>query len=106
MENNTVQFPASLLGADRRWTERELATEVGVYHKTVLHILPNILGYRKLAVRWITHKISEVQQWHRYAVAQALLDRYRGEGGDFLGLSWTFLDETWARLYEPNLKRQ
>ena len=39
MENNTVQLLTSLLDADRRWIARELAAEVGVCHKTVLHIL-------------------------------------------------------------------
>ena len=75
VENNTVQFLASLLDADCRWTARELAAEVRVYHETVLHIL----GYRKLAARWIPHEISEVQQWHCYAVAQALLDVPKGK---------------------------
>ena len=37
VENNSVQLLASLLDADRRWTVRDLAAEVGVCHKTVLH---------------------------------------------------------------------
>ena len=68
MENNTVQLLASMY-ADRPWTACELAEEVGVYHKTVLYILHDILGDRKLAARWMPHEISEVQQWHRYVVA-------------------------------------
>ena len=94
-----------MVDADRRLAERELAEEVWVCHKTVLHILHDILGYRKLAARWILHEISEVQQWHRYAVAQVLLDRYQMEGDDFLG--WIVAkDETWGCLYQPNLKRE
>ena len=46
VENNTVHLLASLLRADRRCTARELAADVGVSHKTVLHILREILGYR------------------------------------------------------------
>ena len=65
MENNIVQRLASLLDADRRWTARELAPEVRVRHKTVLQILHNILGYRKLAARWMPREISAVQKWHR-----------------------------------------
>ena len=105
VEKNTVHLLASLLGADPLWTARELAAEDGVCHKTVLHILHGILGYRKSAARWIPHEISKVQQWHRFAVWQALLDRYQREGDDFLG--WIVAkDETRARSYEPNLKRQ
>ena len=70
MENNRVQLLPSLLDAVWRWTAHELAAEVGVYHKSV----PHILGYCKLAVLWITYEIFKVQQWHRYAVARALLD--------------------------------
>ena len=55
VENNTIQLLASLLDPDRLWTARELAAEVGVCHKTVLNILYDILGYRKLAARWILH---------------------------------------------------
>ena len=59
---------------------RELAAEVGVCHETVFHIL-DILYYRKLAARY---EISDVQQWHRYAVAQALLNRYQRKDNDYL----------------------
>ena len=79
----------------------ELAAKVGLCHKTVL----SILGYHKLAERWIPHEISEVQQWHRQAVTQALLDRYQREGDDFLGRIVT-VDETWARSYETKIETQ
>ena len=96
MESNRVQLLASLLDADCRWTARELGAEVGVCHKTVLHILHDILGYRKLAALSISYEISEVQQWHRYTVAQALLDRYQREGDYILGRI-VGIDETWPR---------
>ena len=105
VDNHTIELLASLLDVERRWTARELAAEVGVYHKTVLHILHDILGYRKIAAHWVPHTLSEVQQWQRYAIAQDLLNRYQREGDDFLGRIVT-LDETWARSYEPHLKRQ
>ena len=73
-----------------------LAAEVGVCHKTVLHILHDIVCYRKLAARSVPHEISKVQQWHRYTVAQALLDRYEREGDVFLGRI-VVMDKTWAR---------
>jgi len=104
VDNHTFELLASLLDVERRWTARELAAEVGVCHKTVLHILQNILGYRKIAAHWVPHTLSDVQQWQRYATAQDLLNRYQREGDDdFLGRIVT-LDETWARSYEPHLK--
>ena len=73
--------------------------------QSMLHVLHVILGYCKIAARWIPYEISEVQQWHRYAVTQTLLDRYQREGGDFLGRV-VAMDVTWSRSYEPNLERQ
>ncbi|PNF18472.1 hypothetical protein B7P43_G08996 [Cryptotermes secundus] len=105
VDNQTIQLLASLLDVDRRWTAWELAAEVGVCHKTVLHILHDILVYRKIAARWVPNTISEVQQWQRYAIARDLLDQYQKEGDDFLGRTVT-LDESWARSYGPHLKRQ
>ena len=46
-----------------------------------------------------------MQQWHRYAVANALLDQYQMERDYFLG-QIIAMDETWAHSYEPNLKLQ
>ena len=39
-----------------------VAAEVGVCHKTMLHILHDILGYHKIAAHWVPHTLSEVQQ--------------------------------------------
>ena len=58
VEKNTVQLFASMLDADRRWTARQWAEEMGVCQKTMLHILHDILGYRKVAARCIPHGIS------------------------------------------------
>ncbi|PNF24658.1 hypothetical protein B7P43_G18050 [Cryptotermes secundus] len=84
VDNHTIQLLASLLDVDRQWTALELAAEVGVCHKTVLHSLHDILGYCKIAARWVLHTLSEVQQWQRCPIAQDLLDRYQREGDDFL----------------------
>ena len=94
-KKKTFQLLATLLDCDRRWTAREIAAEVGVCHKTLLHIVHDILGYHKLAVLWIPHEISEVQQWHRCTIAQALLDRYQSDGSDFLERIIA-MDGTWA----------
>ena len=71
VENNTVQLLAFLLDTDRvRLTTREVAAEVGVYRKTVVHILHEILGYRKLAcvgypMQFPKCNYSTVMQSHR-----------------------------------------
>ena len=77
VENNTVQL---LLDAERRWTACELVEEVRLCFKTLPHSLHDIVVTAKLQL----HEISKMQQWHRYAIGKALLDRYQREGEDFL----------------------
>ena len=105
MTPHEVQLLVFLLDANCCRTARELAADVEVCHKTMLHILHDILGYCKLTAHWIPYEISKVQHWHCYAAIQALLHRYQREGDDFLGQIVT-MDETWARSYKPNLKCQ
>jgi len=59
MLTTTIELLASLLDVERRWTAWGLAAEVGVCHKTVLHIVHDILGYRKIAAHWVPHALSE-----------------------------------------------
>ena len=87
VDKNTVHLLASPWNSDRRWTANEVAAEVGVCHKTVLHILHDILGYRKLAARWIPHEISEMQQCHP-------MQSHRPRWTDTKGKVTTFLDES------------
>ena len=91
VENNTVQLFASLLDADRRLTVHELAGEVGVCHKTVIHILHNILGYCKLAAHWIPHEM----RCNSDTTMQSRRHHWTGTKGKVV----TFLDESslWTR---------
>ncbi|PNF39245.1 hypothetical protein B7P43_G17337 [Cryptotermes secundus] len=67
---------SALLESDRRHTIRELARETGLAHMTVLHILKERLGMRKIASRWVPHDLTEMQKWQ--AVAD-LFDRWDWE---------------------------
>ena len=53
----------TLLDSDRRHTFRELARETGLAHTTVLHILKECLGMRKIASRRVLHDLTEMQKW-------------------------------------------
>ena len=48
---------------------------------TVLHILKERLGMRKIASRWVPHDLTEMQKWLRYDAARNNLERYEREGG-------------------------
>ena len=60
---------------------------------------------RKICARWVPHSLTEDQRQRRVEISQQLLARYREEGDFFLRRIVT-LDETWARCFEPELKRQ
>ncbi|KAG8225422.1 hypothetical protein J437_LFUL004243 [Ladona fulva] len=79
-----VHTVAALVDIDRSQTIRELAHETGLAHTTVLRILKERLGMRKIASRWVPHELTEMQKWMRYDAAQTHLDRYESEGEAFL----------------------
>ena len=95
----------ALLDSDRSHTIRELARQTGLAHTTVLHILKERLGMRKIASQWVPHDLTEMQKWLRYDAARNHLECYEREGEAFLRHIIT-LDETWAKSYEPQMKRQ
>ncbi|KFM70806.1 Mariner Mos1 transposase, partial [Stegodyphus mimosarum] len=100
-----VQAVAALMDSDCRQTIRQPAGQTGLAPTTVLHILKERLSMRKIASRWVPHQLTEMQKWLRYDAARTHLERYEREGDAFLRRIIT-LDETWARLYQPELKRQ
>ncbi|GBM74918.1 hypothetical protein AVEN_67646-1 [Araneus ventricosus] len=59
----------------------------------------------KIASRWVPHDLTEMQKWLKYNAARNHFERYEREGEAFLRRIIT-LDETWAKSYEPQLKRQ
>ncbi|XP_055942641.1 histone-lysine N-methyltransferase SETMAR-like [Argiope bruennichi] len=83
----------------------ELARQTRFAHTTVLHILKESLGMRKIALRWVPHNWTEMQKWLRYDAARTRLKRYGREGEAFLRHIIT-LDETWARSYQLKLKQK
>ncbi|PSN46608.1 hypothetical protein C0J52_17801, partial [Blattella germanica] len=90
---------------DRRWSLQELATETGIDQATVLTILRHDLHLRKIAAKWVPHALTEQQKWNRYETCRVNLERYEREG-DIMLNRIIAIDETWARAYEPELKRK
>ncbi|GBO09229.1 hypothetical protein AVEN_18492-1 [Araneus ventricosus] len=62
-------------------------------HTTVLHILKECLGMRKIASRWVPHDLTEMQKWLRYKAARSNFQCYEREGKAFLRRTIT-LDDT------------
>ena len=66
-------------------------------------ILLEDLHMRKIAAKWLPHALTEQQKWCRYETSHIHLERYQNEGENLLNNIIT-IDETWVRVYEPELK--
>ncbi|XP_055928043.1 uncharacterized protein LOC129959245 [Argiope bruennichi] len=52
----------ALMNSDRCQTIHELTRQTRFAHTTVLHILKECLGMRKIASRWVPHHLTEIQK--------------------------------------------
>ena len=93
-----------LLYTDRRSQVEEIAQALGISHGSVLTILHDRLGMRKLTACWVPKSLSDEQTATRASVCSALLKRFRSND-DFL-LRLVTVDETWVHYYEPENKAQ
>ena len=81
-----------LVNSDRRIQAEEKAQALGISHGSVLTILHDRLGMRKLTARWVPKSLSDEQMATRASVFSALLKRFRSNY-DFL-LRLVTVDET------------
>ena len=102
-----VENVAKLLNDDRRHSCDEIAHELAISHGSVHGILTERLQMRKIAARWVLHKVvlSESEKHQRVNIARKLLKRY-GEDGDEMLQRIVAINETWIRSFEPELKHQ
>lgn len=104
-DENHVEQVRKLISEDARITCDSVAEHVDISHATAHHIITSILGLRKLAAKFVPHLLTEEQKRNRVITCAAHIRRYRREGQVFLNRI-VAVDETWARCYEPELKRQ
>ena len=83
-----------LVYSDRQIQVEEIAQALGISHGSVLTILHDRLGMRKLTVRWVPKSLSDEQMATKASVCRALLKRFRSKD-DFL-LRVVTVDETWV----------
>ena len=82
----------------------EIGQALGISHGSVLTILHDHLGMRKLTAGWVPKSLSNEQMATRASVCSALLKHFRSKD-DFL-LRLVTVDETWIQYYEPENKVQ
>jgi len=66
-------------------------------------IVTQTLQKRKVAAKWVPHRLSEEQKAARKRVAELL---WRYEAGQQFLIRIVFIDEKWIRNIEPQLKSQ
>ena len=93
-----------LVYSDRQIQVDEIAQALGISHGSILTILHNRLGMRKLTARWVPKSLSHEQMATRASVCSALLKRFRSKDDFLLGL--VTVDETWVHNYVPENKAQ
>ncbi|PNF40606.1 hypothetical protein B7P43_G06749 [Cryptotermes secundus] len=82
--SDEVYALSALRESDRRHTIRELARETGLAHTTVLHILKERLGMRKIASRWVPHDLTEIQKGLLVTTWRAVADLFDRWGWEVL----------------------
>ena len=93
-----------LVYSDWRIQVEEIAQALGISHGSVLTILHDRLGMRKLTARSVPKFLSDEQMATRASVCSALLKRFRSKDNFLLRL--VTVDETWVHYYEPENKAQ
>lgn len=82
---------------------REIAEAVGISTGSVVSILHDCLGLRKLTARWVPRLLTIDQKRERVRTSQQCLDLLNRNRTDFL-LKIVTMDETWIHHYTPESK--
>ena len=81
----------------------DIAYALGISHGSILTILHDRLGMRKLTARWVPKSHSDEQMATRSSVCSTMLKLFRSK---LDCLRRVTIDETWVLYYEPKNKAQ
>jgi len=95
----------AIILTDIRVTTEEIALQLGISQGTAYSLVHDILGFHKVAARWMPRHLTEEHKRNRQHICFSLLEWYNREGDNFLNCIITG-DETWVHHYEPETKRQ
>ena len=99
-----------LVLVDRRLKVREITETVetvGISKDSVGYILHEILGMRKLSVRWVPRLLTPDPKRNRETTSDQCLTLFKRKPKEFLHRYVTIVvDETWIHWYTPETKEQ
>jgi len=105
MDCTSMIIVSTLLEEDLRKSCEEIVHEANMSTVSFFRIVTQTLQKRKVAAKWVPHRLSEEQKAARKRVAVGLLRHYEAEGEQLLNRN-VAIDETWIRDFEPQLKSQ
>ena len=82
-----------------------MSYEIGISVGSAYQILTEKLNKTKKSARWVPHILTDEEKRQCNSISQKHLRRHRIEKTDFTDRT-VAADETWARSFEPELKRQ
>ena len=102
MEKN-VATVKTLIEEDARYTVQEIEELSGIHSSSVLKILHERLGLRKICARWVPHLLTDEQKQSQVRLASQVIEKYDKCDPRRLEEIVTG-DETWIYHFQPDSK--
>ena len=102
MEKN-VATVKTLIEEEARYTMQETEELSGIHSSSVLKMLHERLGLRKICVRWVPHLLTDEQKQSRVRLASQVIEKYNKCDPCRLEQIVTG-DETWIYHFQPDSK--
>ena len=93
----------TLIEEDARYTLQEIEELSGIHSSSVLKILRERLGLRKICARWMPHLLTDEQKQSRVRLASQVIEKYDKCDPRRLEEIVTG-DETWIYHFQPDSK--
>ena len=91
--------------ADRRVKMREIVDAIGISYCSVVSILNDQLGLKKLSARWVPRLLSVDHKRNRVSTLKDCVELFNRNSNEFLRRFVT-VDETWINYNTPETKQQ
>ena len=103
MREKNVATVKMLIEEDARYTVQEIEELSGVHSSSVLKILREQLGLRKICARWVPHLLTEEQKQSRLRLVSQVIEKYDKCDPHRLEEIITS-DETWIYHFQADSK--
>ena len=103
MTEKNVATVKTLIEEDARYTVQEIEELSGIHSSSVLKILHEQLGLRKICACWVPHLLTDEQKQSRVRLASQVIEKYDKCDPSRLEEIVTG-DETWIYHFQPDSK--